>query len=59
MSEWRSDAQMIDAALDALIRQHRAAAIDSAYEMGYGSTPIDATDEWGDLESFHDAASRT
>lgn len=59
IASWRNDAEMMDEALAALVRQHRAATIDRAYRDGYGAAPIDTPDEWGDLESFHQAASRT
>ena len=51
----RNDAAVVDAALEALLARHRAAALDRAYEA-YDTTPLDDEDEWGDLESFHDAA---
>ena len=53
-----TDAQVIDAALAALLAQHRAADIDAAYADAYAVHPIDEPDEWGDLGSFREAASR-
>lgn len=50
-----TDAALIDEALGALLARHRAASIDAAY-IAYESTPLDEPDEWGDLESFRDAA---
>ncbi len=54
-----TDASLIDQALGALLAQHRAAEIDSAYEAAYQEHPIDEPDEWGDLASFRDAAAAT
>ena len=54
----RSDAALIDAALEALLFRHRAVLIDEAYEA-YDEHPLDEPDDWGDLESFHEAARRT
>lgn len=42
---------MMDAALEALAKRHREAEIDAAYEA-YDRLPLDAPDEWGDVESF-------
>jgi hypothetical protein len=54
-----SDAELIDAALTALLRVHRAAEIDAAYTIAYTEHPIDEADEWGDLESFRTSAAAT
>ena len=51
----RNDAAVVDAALEALLARHRAAALDRSY-AAYDTAPLDSEDEWGDLESFHDAA---
>ena len=53
-----NDARLLDEALGALLRSHRAAEFDRSY-AAYGEHPIDEPDEWGDLASFGDAASRT
>ena len=53
-----TDAVLLDEALDALLRRHRAAEIDSAYQA-YDEHPINEPDEWGDLESFRTAAAAT
>ena len=53
---WDSDAVMMDAALDALAKRHREAEIDAGYEV-YDRIPLNAPDEWGDLESFVTASS--
>ena len=53
------DAQLIDAALAALVAIHRSAEIDDAYAAAYASHPIDQTDDWGDLDSFREAAAAT
>jgi hypothetical protein len=50
-----SDAALIDEALAALLRQHRAAEIDSGYSA-YDEHPLAEVDAWGDLESFREAA---
>jgi post-segregation antitoxin (ccd killing protein) len=54
-----SNAELIDAALTALLSRHRAAKIDAAYAIAYAEHPIDEPDEWGDLESFRNAAGAT
>ena len=51
-----SDAELIDAALAALVAARRSAEIDAAYVTAYERHPIDEPDEWGDLESFRNAA---
>jgi hypothetical protein len=55
----RTDAELIDEALTALLHRYRRAEIDAAYAAGYEAHPIDEPDEWGDLASFRDAASAT
>lgn len=50
-----NDAALIDAALLALLKSHRAAELDDSY-TAYDDTPIDTTDEWGDLATFRQAA---
>lgn len=55
LREWINDATLLDAALAALVAQHRAAEIDDAYRA-YDDHPLDEPDEWGDLESFRAAA---
>lgn len=39
---------------EALIRRHRAAAIDAQY-AAYDEHPLSERDDWGDLESWHQA----
>ncbi|MDO5504578.1 MAG: hypothetical protein Q4G67_15550 [Actinomycetia bacterium] len=51
-----TDASLIEAALQALLRDHRAAEIDDAYARVYARGTEPATDDWGDLETFLDAA---
>ncbi|MEX1279465.1 MAG: DUF2191 domain-containing protein [Acidimicrobiia bacterium] len=53
-----TDAQLVDEALTALLDQYRAAEIDAAYAVAYSAHPVDEPDEWGDLASFREAASR-
>lgn len=59
LASWRSDAELIDAALGALLGQHRTAEIDEAYARAYAEKPTDEPDEWGDLASFREAAGRS
>lgn len=54
----RTDAALVEAALKALLHQHRTAEVDQAYLRAYQETPADTPDEWGDLASFLDAAAR-
>jgi len=53
--EWGNDASLLDAALCALVAEHRGAAIDDAYRA-YDEHPFSEPDAWGDLESFGEAA---
>lgn len=50
-----TDATLLDAALRAFLARHRRAEIDAAYDV-YDAHPLSEPDDWGDLESFHDAA---
>ncbi|GJM36884.1 MAG: hypothetical protein DHS20C19_02510 [Acidimicrobiales bacterium] len=54
-----NDAELIDAALAALLARHRRAETDERYQQAYAEHPPDEPDEWGDLASFRDAASTT
>ena len=53
-----TDAELIDEALASLLASHRAAEIDQSYAEAYSAHPIDERDEWGDLASFRQAATR-
>lgn len=53
-----NDATLLDEALEALLRRHRAAEFDRAYEA-YDMHPLDQPDAWGDLASFGEAAGRS
>ena len=53
-----TDSSVMEAALRALLEQHRAAEIDAAY-AAYDRHPIDEPDEWGDLASWGPAAAAT
>jgi hypothetical protein len=53
-----NDATLLDEALQALLRRHRAAEIDRAYEA-YDTNPPSEPDAWGDLASFREAAGRS
>jgi hypothetical protein len=55
----RTDASVVEAALLALLREHRAAEIDQSYDRAYRHLPMDARDGWGDLGAFVDAVART
>lgn len=50
-----NDAALLDEALAALLSRQRAAEIDKSY-AAYDRHPLGAPDEWGDLDSFHEAA---
>lgn len=54
-----TDAELIDAALSALLASLRSAEIDRAYASAYAAHPLDEPDEWGDLDSFRSAAAAT
>lgn len=47
-----TDASLVERAFRALLSQHRRAEVDAAYDRAYAAQPLDAPDEWGDLESF-------
>lgn len=51
------DARLMDEALSALCRERHNAEIDRQYEA-YERTPLNACDEWGDVESFLSARRR-
>ena len=53
-----TDAALVDEALQALLARHRAAEVDASY-LAYDEHPIDEADEWGDLDSFREAAARS
>lgn len=55
LGERRTDSSVVEAALQALIDQHRAAEFDAAYAM-YDEKPLTEPDAWGDLASFRAAA---
>lgn len=54
-----NDAELLDAALRALLHDHRRSKIDDTYNTAYERFPIDEPDEWGDLASFRDASAAT
>ena len=49
------DSALIDEALASLVARNRAAEIDASYAT-YETKPLSAKDEWGDLDSFREAA---
>ncbi len=54
-----TDAELIDAALSALLARLRSVEIDRTYATAYAAHPVDEPDEWGDLASFRSAAAAT
>jgi antitoxin MazE5 len=51
----KPDSVLIDDALVALLARDRAAEVDAAY-AAYDEHPLTENDEWGDLNSFREAA---
>ena len=54
-----NDAELIDAALAALLASYRRVEIDERYSTAYTAHPPDEPDECGDLSTIRDAASAT
>ena len=50
-----NDAELIDAALSALLANYRRAETDALYAQAYEAHPPGEPDEWGDLASFRRA----
>jgi hypothetical protein len=53
-----TDSRLIEEALTMLLNHYRSAEIDASYEA-YDRMPLSMPDEWGDLESWHEAAERS
>jgi hypothetical protein len=53
-----TDSSLLESALEALLRHYRDAAIDQQYARAYAEHPMHTRDDWGDLETFLDAAGR-
>jgi hypothetical protein len=53
-----TDSRVIEEALKMLLAHYRAAEIDAAYAV-YDEIPLSTPDEWGDLESWREAAGRS
>lgn len=53
-----TDSALLEEALHALLAVHRAAEVDAAY-AAYDEVPLSEDDDWGDLESFREAAATT
>ena len=53
-----TDAALLDEALAALLARNRSAEIDASYSA-YDEHPLDEPDDWGDLNSFREAAARS
>ena len=51
----RTDAALIDEALNALLMRYRSAEVDASY-AAYDEHPLDEPDEWGDLATFRRVA---
>ncbi len=51
-----TDASILEAALQALLRGHRSAQIDAVYHDAYSRMPLDSPDEWGDLAAWRTQA---
>jgi Arc/MetJ family transcription regulator len=51
----KTDAALLDEALRALLGRYRAGQVDAAY-AAYDEHPLGEPDEWGDLQSFREAA---
>lgn len=51
-----TDASLLEAALQALLREHRESEIDRDYARAYAEQPAETHDGWGDLGAFLDAA---
>lgn len=49
---------MLEAALGALLREHREAEIDRDYLKAYQEQPVETRDAWGNLTSFLEAAGK-
>lgn len=47
-----TDASLVEAALRALLEDHRRGAVDEAYAAAYRDHPVDEPDAWGDLATF-------
>lgn len=54
----RTDASLLEAALEALLREHPSAGIDAAYLRAYREASVDEPDVWGDVAAFADAAAK-
>lgn len=53
-----TDASLLDEALTALINVYRNSEINASYSS-YDQHPLDEPDEWGDLNSFRNAAAKS
>ena len=51
----RTDANLVDEALRALLVRHRSADVDASYAI-YDQHPVEEPDAWGDLASWREAA---
>jgi hypothetical protein len=58
ISEGLTDASLLDEALSVFLARHRRAEIDESY-AAYEEHPLDEPDEWGDLQSWLEAAKRS
>ncbi len=54
-----SRSEVIRQAVRSFLEPEESAAIARAYREAYERFPLDTTDDWGDLESFHNEVTRT
>lgn len=53
-----TDSSLLEAALEALLREYRATEINQRYEQGYAQDQP-SEDDWGDVTTFLDAAGKS
>lgn len=56
--EGARDSSVLEAALEALIARHRGAAFDRRIDAAYRELSFDQPDQWGDMGTFLEAATR-
>lgn len=54
-----TDASVVEAALEALLRLHQESEFDRVYAEAYARQQVGDRDEWGDLQAFLDGAARS
>lgn len=58
VSAGSTDASLVEAALEALLREHHNSRIDEQYAQAYQQVPVQSPDAWGDLAAFLDEAAK-